>query len=101
MNTVIFVAIGFLAFAVLIALILVLSYKNSKKNETIKDLEEQVSKKNEDLNILKDYAREDIVIQKDKNEKDKEISNAKNEEELINIANDIVNTNNKLRNNKK
>lgn len=101
MNTVIFVAIGFLAFAALIALILVLSYKNSKKNETIKDLEEQVSKKNEDLNILKDYAREDIVIQKDKNEKDKEISNAKNEEELINIANDIVNTNNKLRNNKK
>lgn len=95
------IVVGLIATVVGLIGIIISQFKKQGENKNeIKELKQENEKKTEDLNILKDYAKEAVVIQKERNETDKKIIKA-SEEDAMAIANDIIKSNNdKLRNNR-
>lgn len=95
------IVVGLIATVIGLIGIIISQFKKQGENKNeIKELKQENEKKTEDLNILKDYAKEAVVIQKERNETDKKIIKA-SEEDAMAIANDIIKSNNdKLRNNR-
>lgn len=93
------ILVGLVATVIGLIGIIISQFKKQGENKNeINELKQENEKKTEDLNILKDYAKEAVVIQKERNEIDKKISKA-SEEDAMAIANDIIKSNNdKLRN---
>lgn len=95
------IIVGLIATVIGLIGIIISQFKKQGENKNkINELKQENEKKTEDLNILKDYAKEAVVIQKERNETDKKIIKA-SEEDAMAIANDIIKSNNdKLRNNR-
>lgn len=99
MNT-LYILLIMIAIIVLMSFVIVVGFKTlGKKNKEIKELKSEIERINQNVSVLTEFVKKQGEIKQNTKKIEKEIQNAETEEEVFDIVNRIIHSNNdKLRN---
>ena len=101
MNSITIILALFAVIVIMAAIIYVLFKKNRSNKKEIKALNNEINSAHENVKQLTEYIRNADKIKKEEKKISEKIKEAKTDEEVFNIINDIIATNNsRVQNNK-